>query len=152
MHLELNCSLIVTSHWNFRFSEQQWLFTIIVKNIPFPCCCLHVPLLFLSPSGTLDHEAANEDEMQCRPLNYFYSISHLSGLIRDSQMKKAEAEITSLFSRCSGQCEKGWWCCCVSCSADVAASIGDWLPYCSQAAWASTSLPKMVPFHSKRAR
>lgn len=38
---------------------------------------------------------------------------------------------------------------CGSRGSGLAASTGDWLPSCSQAAWVSTSLPKMVLFHSE---
>lgn len=112
MHLELDWSLIFTSHLNFRFSKQQWLFTIRAKNMP----SCHPLLLSSCPPAfhfSFRHTGPwRRNATQARgitSLNYFYSISHLSGLMTDSRMKKAEAEITSFFSRCSGQCEKGWW-------------------------------------------
>ena len=100
-------------HLNFRFSEQRWLSTIIAKKFPLPSSSSCPPAFHFSfrHTGPLSSKwgwNAAWTRWLTYP-SYSYSISHLSGLMTDAQMERAEADITSLLSRCSGQCEKGWW-------------------------------------------
>jgi len=87
--------------------------------------------------------------------SYSYSISHLSRLVTDAQVERAEAELTFLLSRCSGQCEKGKGLV----DAAEALAVLAWLPALRTGCLIAAKLhglpllcQKMVLFHSKRAR
>lgn len=156
MHLELNWSLIFTSHLNFRFSEHQWLFTIRAKNIP------SLVVVFMSPCFSFLLQAHWTMEQQIKlkynpgQADYFSELllQHQSPLCFNDTHRWKKLKLRPNLSSLAvvDSVREAGGCCCVFHSARVAASTGDWLSYYSQAAWASTSLPKMVLFHSERAR
>lgn len=137
---------------NFRSSEQQWLSTTTAKKFPpsSSLCSPAFPFSFRHTEPLSSKWGWNAAWTRCLTyLSYSHSISHLPGLMTGAQMGRAEAEITSLLSRRRDSVTKAGGCCCGSPSAALAASTRDWVPYCSQAAQASPSLPKMVVFSQR---
>lgn len=111
MHLDPNPSY--SPHYlNFRFSEQRWLSIIIAKKFP-PSSSSSCPPAFhfsFMHTGPLSSKCGWNAAWTrwLTYLSYSYGISHLSGLMTDAQMERAEAEITSLLSRCSGRTAGGY--------------------------------------------